>query len=113
MLLKKHLRTKGRIMGTIENHQVKITVATAVIVVLFLIATSVQFATWKTEMQASHREFDDRITHLGETFTDLRTDIDNLNEKANQRDIQLATINTKLANIEALLLEIKADLKDK
>ena len=99
-------------MVTISQHQFKITVATAVLVCIFIVTASIQFATWKAEMGAEHKEFDDRITHVGEKHVGMRSDINNLKEKANDRDVELAKINTKLSNIETLLIEIKADLRE-
>ena len=96
---------------SIEKHQVKISIGVAVVVILSLLTMAFNLATWKAEMQAEHQEFDDRITHVGDKIIGMRTDINALNEQADARDIQLATINTKLANIEALLIEIKTDLK--
>ena len=98
---------------TISKHKVKITVATSIIVILFIIVTSVNFATWRAEMNAEHNEFDDRITHVGDKVIDMRIDINALKEKANNRDVELATINAKLTNIETLLIDIKQDIKDK
>jgi len=98
--------------ATIDKHQFKITVAMAVSILIFIIITTAQFATWKAETEACHNELDDRITHIGEKVVLIRADINALKEKANSRDVELATINTKLANIEALLLDIRTDLKD-
>ena len=99
--------------NTIDKHQFKITVATAILVVIFLVTLTLQFGSWKAEVMAEHREFDDRISHVGEKVVGMRADIEELKVKANDRDIELATINTKLANIEALLIEIKVELKNK
>lgn len=96
----------------VENKHIKIGMVAAITVILWLMTMSYTLATWKTEMEANHKEFDDRITHVGEKVVDMRADINTLNTKANERDIQLATINAKLANIETLLLEIKMDLKE-
>ena len=96
---------------SIDKKHINISIGVAVTVIIFLIAMTANFATWKAEMNAQHDEFDDRITHVGDKVVDMRADINELNSKASERDIQLATINTKLANIEALLIEIKADLK--
>ena len=96
---------------TIEKHQFKISVGVAITVIFFLITMTMNFATWKAEMTAEHNEFDDRITHIGEKIVNMRADIDNLKERANDRDVELAKINTKLSNIETLLIEIKQDLK--
>jgi len=96
---------------TLDKHQFKITVATAIVAIFFIVSFAVQTATWKTKMCAEHNEFDDRITHIGEKVVDMRAEIEILKTKANNRDIDIATINTKLSNIEALLVEIKLDLK--
>ncbi len=96
---------------TIDKHQFKITVATAIVALLFIIVLSTQFATWKAEVIAKHNEFDDRISHVGEKIINMRIEIEHAEDKANGRDIEMATINVKLANIETILLEIKNDLK--
>ena len=98
--------------GTIDKHQFKITVATAIIVLIFIISAVATFATWKADMNAQHNEFDDRITHVGDKVFDMRATLETLEDQADLRDIQLAQINTKLANIESLLIEIKQDLRE-
>ena len=122
----------GTVTNSIEKHSFKISIGMAIIVILFLLGTSMQFATWKTNIEiqqstflkkeeynvnraeclATHAELDDRITHVGEKIVDMRSSINFLIAKASERDVELATINTKLANIEALLLEIRQDLKN-
>lgn len=97
---------------SIEKHQFKIQVSVAVLVILFVMATTTQFARWQAQMEATHQEFDDRIIHVGEKIIDMRADINDLNDKAAARDVELAKISTKLANIETLLIEIKTDLKE-
>jgi len=99
--------------NTIDKHQFKITIATAIIVLIFIISLTAQLSSWRTQVQADNKEFDDRIIHIAERVVDIRADIKELNSKATERDIQLATINTKLASIEALLIEIKLDIKNK
>ena len=99
--------------GTIDKHQFKITIATAISVLLFIIFAASQFSAWRVSDQAAHQEFDDRITHLGDKVVGMREDIKNLNDRASTRDIELATINTKLANIETLLLQIQQDIREK
>jgi len=99
--------------NTIDKHQFKITIATAIIVLIFIISLTAQLSSWRTQVQADNKEFDDRIIYIAERVVDIRADIKELNSKATERDIQLATINTKLASIEALLIEIKLDIKNK
>jgi len=98
---------------SIEKHNFKISIGIAITVIIFLLITSYNFATWKSEMEATHKEMDDRIIHIGEKIITMRSDINILKEQANGRDIQLAQINTKLANIELLLIDIKQDIKNK
>ncbi len=96
---------------SIEKHSIKISLGVAAVVIVFLINLSMNFTSWQVNMEAEQKELDTRVTHVGEKIVGMRSDINVLIERANDRDIQLATINTKLGNIEALLLEIKQDLK--
>jgi hypothetical protein len=96
----------------ISKHSVTITIGTMIAVLLFIISTTMSVATWKAEMDAQHQEFDDRISHVGDKVVGMRSDIAALEARAANRDIELATINTKLASIEALVLDIRVDLKE-
>lgn len=96
----------------LEKHSVKIGIAALVAVIIFMITFTAQVASWKSTMEAEHKKLDERINHVGEKVVDMQINIDSLEQQATGRDIQLATINTKLANIESLLLEIKQDLKE-
>ncbi len=100
-------------MKTIDRHQFKITVATAIVVILFMVITSYNYGVQTSVIEAEHKEFDDRIGHVGDKVIGIRADITALKEKASTRDIDIATINVKLTSIEALLLDIKTDLKTK
>ena len=98
---------------SIEQHSFKLSIGIAMVVIIFLITITAQFASWKSEQSAIHNELDARVTHVGEKVIDIRAEIETLKLQATARDIQLAQINTKLANIETLLIEIKQDIKEK
>ena len=99
-------------MSSIEKHKFTITISMAVLVVLFIISTSIALATWKAEVCAKHKEFDDRITCVGEKHVELEADIESLEERANAQDVQYAKISTQLAGIQLSLLEIKQSIKE-
>lgn len=97
----------------LSKYQFHITIATTITVILFIIGLSYQFATWKTTMEAKHNEFSTGLDHLIQSLEETQLDVKTLEDKSYVRDVDLARINTKLANIESLLLEIKSDLKNK
>ena len=99
-------------MTTVDKYKLKITVATSIVVILFIIITSTALATWKAEVCAEHKELDDRVTHVGEKHIELRVDIEALEIRANDKDVQFATISTQLAGIQTSLIEIKDELKN-
>ena len=97
---------------SIEKHSFKISVGVAITVIIFLLVMSFNFATWKAEMQADHEIMTDRIDHISDGFYANQEAIKSLEAVDSSRAVELATINAKLANIESLLIEIKADLKE-
>jgi len=99
-------------MSDVKNHQFKITIATAIIVLIFVIATSVQFATWKTETQSRQDAINLRIDYLNDKCDLIQYKVEKLEDRQDNTDIGMAEIKTKLTNIEALLVEIKADLRE-
>lgn len=96
---------------TIDKHQFKITVALAIIVIIFLITTTANFTSWKTEMEAQHEAFDLRQDHLTAGFQAYLDNIEELERRQDGTDITMAEIRTKLSNIESLLVEIRQDLR--
>ena len=90
----------------------KITVATAIVVIIFIISASVNLATWRTEASATHDAMTLRQDHLSEGFYSLQESIGDLENRIDSNDLSTARIETKLANIETLLIEIKQDMKD-
>lgn len=93
--------------NSIEKHSFKITIGVAISVLIFIITMSYNIAVWTTQTNADLNEINDRIDHLSEKYVTMREDISSLESKANERDIQLTEIKTKLVNIETLLVEIK------
>jgi len=98
---------------TIEKHKFKITVATALLVIVFIISTSIQTATWKANMESEHIQCKARATMAEDQLQANKNRIIALEGYREDSKVQLATINTKLANIETLLIEIKLDIKNK
>ena len=96
----------------IENHTVKISFTVAIFVILFIIAQVAQVTAWKTAMEIEQTNIKARQEYLNNCIETITNNIEDLEKIANGRDVQIATINTKLANIETLLLEIKQDLKE-
>jgi len=97
--------------NTVDQKTFRITLATAITVIIFLIATTAQTASWKTQMESEHNAMSVRQDQLVATHAELKGDIKDLESQADGRDIQLSEIKVKLANIESLLLDIKQDIK--
>lgn len=97
---------------TLDKKHLLLSYGTAIVVILFLIVTTANFATWKADINAQNHELEAKIINIDISIIDIYNDIDYLQDKSNTRDVDIATINTKLANIEVLLVEIKQDIKD-
>lgn len=100
---------------TIDKHQFKITVGIAIAVVLFIIAQTATITAWKTDMENQHERLNDEFhAHSDwgqgdhERFIAL---IEELERRQDSTDVGMAEIKTKLSNIEALLVEIKQDIR--
>jgi len=109
---------------TFDKHNFKITVATAIIVLLFIIATTITTIDWKNSienkcetLEITHQSDLDAINlrqdFLSLGYTSNMVKIEDLETEAYSRDLLLTEIKTKLANIESLLVDLKQDLKDK
>lgn len=85
---------------TIERHSVKIQVAT----ILALVMLSFHVGRFSMDAEA-------RLGHIESDQLENRERISVCEINNNKTEVRLAEINTKLANIEALLLELKRDRK--
>ena len=104
-------RQRKKMLKNIEKHSVKISIGVAVIVILFLLRISFNFTTWKMEMENKIENVDTRQVHLASKYVGHTDRLTALEDENNDTDVQMAMITTKLANIEALLLELKERLK--
>lgn len=98
---------------TIDKYQFKITIAVAVSIIIFLIMLSANFATWKSEMESTHKAFTVRQAQLADNIIAVQNDVNDLDKRQDDADIALTEIKTKLINIETLLVEIKQDIRNK
>ena len=96
---------------SIEKYHVQITIATLVVLILFIITTTASLVSWKTNAENTHEALDVRQDHLVEGFNNVRANIEAIEARQNMADISTARIETKLQSIESLLVEIKLDLK--
>lgn len=74
---------------------------------------SVNLATWKTEIEARNGALELRQEQLVDTYLLVRDDISKLESRQAATDIRTAEINTRLNNIQSLLIDIREDLKNK
>ena len=105
--------TKGRRdMDSIENHSFKISIGIAVIVAIFIVTASVTFADWKGDVEEDINMLNKGIEHHTTAYNKHEERLLGLENANVELKIKLATIETKLVNIESLLIEIKDDLKE-
>jgi len=96
---------------TIEKHQLKITIGVAVVVLLFIIGATVQFSSWKANMEQDITLLEKGMEHHTRAYAEHDTRLDLLESENTDIQVRLAMIETKLTNIETILIEIKEDLK--
>lgn len=81
--------------------------------IIFLITITMNFVTWKTQMEDHHKAISVREDHLENNINNILESIDEIENRQDSSDIRMVEISTKLSSIETLLLDIKTDLKDK
>lgn len=99
-------------MSTLAKHQLKITIATFITVLIFIISITANFASWSTKMESEHQAFTTRQDHLSRGHAAIRQDLVALEKRQDTAELSMVEIKTKLNNIEALLIDIKYDLDD-
>lgn len=95
----------------IEKHSFKISIWVALTIIIFLVTMTYNFSNWKKDIESEQKSIISKVDHIWEKYTLVREDITQLQDKSSDKDIQLATINVKLTNIELLMIELKADIK--
>ena len=96
----------------LSKYQVHITLATFITILIFIIGVSMNLASWKTAMEKEHQAIDVRQDHLTNGWESNKLSVDELEDRQSKTDVNMAMIETKLASIETLLIEIKQELKE-
>jgi len=96
---------------SIEKKHFNISIGVAITILLFLITMAFNFATWKSNIEDNIGHTGDVQNHLSSKYGEMSDRIDVLEQANTEFKVQMATIQTQLANIESILLEIKQDIK--
>ena len=94
-------------MKSLEQHHFKLTLATAAAVIVFLISMTYSFSSWKSTVEADIDKIMTGVNHVGAVHTELDARVITLEQQDTLFKIQMATIELRLSNIEALLVELK------
>ena len=97
---------------SIEKYHFGISISTAVIVIIALLSMSYSFGTWKTDIEDEIDNVMTGVKHVGASQEGMDTRITMLEAQDSLARVQIATMETRLTSIEALLIEIKQDIKD-
>ncbi len=96
---------------SLEQHHFKLTIATAVAVIVSLMSMTYTLSTWKSDMELGLKTTLVGVNHVGEVQDALNARIVVLETQDTLTKIQVATIETRLTNIEALLIELREGQK--
>ena len=97
---------------SIEKHSFKITIGVALSFLLIFFAITNQFSRWQTTMEAEHVAMTTRQDHLSNGQASIRAIIGGMETRQDSVEIVQANIIARLTNIEALLIEIRQDMRD-
>ncbi len=96
---------------SIEKHQFNISIAVAVSLIVFLVWLTINITKRQTNMESRVDKNDETITHVWDKYIWMRNEIEEMKKNDQWKEIQLAEMNIKLANIELMVMEIKEKLK--
>jgi len=93
-------------MENIKRHSFKIQLATAIGVVLFVMTTTYTVTSRIKDIESNIRHLNGKTDLYTERYADTI-------EEQQVLKVEMAKIQTKLSSIEAIVLDIKIDLKNK
>jgi len=96
----------------IDKKIINISVAVLITILITVATFAYQSGTHIQELKNEIKTLNMGQIHLVESYQQQIIRIGDLEKAGASREIELARINTKLANIETLLLEIKQDIKN-
>ena len=97
-------------MTAIENKNIKIGLTALAIIILFIISTVITITAWKNSIDKDISDIQIGQRHLVNSYNIQQEKINKLDSENIELKIKLATIETKLTNIEILLVEIKQQI---
>ena len=93
---------------TIKNHQFKITVGTAIVVMIFIVTSAVSVSGAFKDQQNRLDQFDIKSEVVSDRTKANSVALHTLGNECQETAIQYADINARLVGIEALLLEMRS-----
>ena len=96
----------------IEKKKFSISIGVFIIMFLFIISQTYNITAWKTQMEEQYVSMSDKYQELLDTNKKIQSDIRELDIRQNQQDVSTARIETKLDNIENLLVNINRELRN-
>jgi predicted nucleotidyltransferase len=98
-------------MEAIKKHAFKIQVGSAIVAILFVITSVWGFAGMKSDYDQQFITLTNQYNHCNKWYVSLESQVDDLDEQANGRDVVLAEIRTQLTSMQITLQEIKQAVK--
>lgn len=99
-------------MTSIEQKSFRVTIGIAMIVSLFLITTTLTIGHIINDINEDISLLEVGMEHHTNAYNVQDERINRLENSNTELKIELATIKTKLSNIEFLILQLREDLKD-
>ena len=93
---------------TIKDHQLKITVGTAIVVVIFIVTSAVSVSGAFKDQQNRLDQFDIKSEIVSDRTRANSAALHELGNECQETAVQYADINARLVGIETLLLEMRS-----
>ena len=97
--------------NTIKEHSLKIQIGTIVVVLLFVIGVTASTMSAKSEIDEKLSTMNNQYEHTLKWYKTLEEKQISIEARSIEHEMNIVEVKTKLANIEAMLVDIKDRLK--
>ena len=101
---------------TVDKKKVTFSTVALASILIFVIAQTANISAWKSDVEMNQQQQKESLQEYMEQNKEIQRQYDvimnDLEKRQTACEIQNAKIETKLVNIESLLVEIKVDLRD-
>ena len=90
-----------------DKKRISIPIGAATTIILFILGIAFSYGMWRGNIADRLDNYENDIIHINDKFDEIGKEINKMREESINSKLKLVEIDTKLSNIESMIMELK------